>query len=188
MRAMGSQLARWVADELDLDGVERMLDVGGGFGHYALAMCRARPGLEATVLDTPQVAEMAPAEYADTQYAQRIRFVGGDYLSSDYGSDYDLVLLANVLHQEAADCAAEMVRRSAAALAPGGRVVVLDFAIDDAQRGSVIGALFAINMRSFGDTHTEPAIRGWMEAAGLERVERHDLGHFRWLISGYRPA
>jgi hypothetical protein len=42
-------------------------------------------------------------------------------------------------------------------------------------------------MRSFGDTHTEPAIRGWMESAGLERVECRDFGRFRWLIIGHRP-
>jgi len=188
MRAMGSELARRLAAELELDGVERMLDVGGGFGHYALALCRARPGLRATVLDTPEVVELATAEGAAAECADRIEFVGGDYHTSDFGQGYDLVLIASVLHQEAADGAAALVCRSAVALAPGGRLVVLDFSIDDARQGSLMGALFAINMRSFGDTHTEPAIRGWMEAAGLERVERRPFGRFRWLIIGHRPA
>jgi hypothetical protein len=77
-----------------------------------------------------------------------------------------------------------MVRRAADALAPEGRVAVVDFVIDDAQREKLLGALFAINMRSFGDTHTEPSILCWMEDAGLEDVRRTDLDQDRWLIVG----
>jgi hypothetical protein len=35
MRAMGSQMARRAAAVLDLEGVDRILDVGGGWGHFA---------------------------------------------------------------------------------------------------------------------------------------------------------
>ena len=38
MRAMGAQMARRVADALDLEGVRLLLDVGGGWGHFAQAM------------------------------------------------------------------------------------------------------------------------------------------------------
>jgi SAM-dependent methyltransferase len=188
MRAVGTQAARRVVERLDLGSARSMLDVGGGFGHYAQEFCRANPDLHATVLDVPEVVEIARSEVAGTDLAERIRFVGGDYLTTDFGSDHDLVLFANVLHQERRDAVADMVRRAARALAPGGRVAVVDFAIDDAQQSSVMGALFAINMRSFGDTHPEPAIRGWMDAAGLGDVRRIDLGPDRWLIVGTKKG
>jgi len=187
MRGMGAQVARRLAATLDLTGLKTMLDVGGGFGHYAAVLCEAMPGLEATVLDTEEVAEIATAEQSAGRLAGRINFVGGDYLTSDYGRGFDLVLFANVLHQESPERAAVMVRRGAAALAPGGRVAVVDFQVDDAQCRNVMGTLFAINMRSFGDTHSEPRIRGWMEAAGLGDIRRTDLGRLRWLIVGRRP-
>jgi hypothetical protein len=188
MRAIGTHAARRVVEHLDLSSTESMLDVGGGFGHWAQEFCRANRGLHATVLDVPPVAEMAASGLAGGDLADRIRFVGGDYLISDYGAGYDLVLFANVLHQESEHHAAEMVRKGAAASAPGGRVAVVDFAIDDARQSSVMGALFAIQMRSFGDTHPEPAIRGWMEAAGLRDVRRTDLGTDRWLIVGHNST
>jgi predicted transcriptional regulator len=187
MRAMGAQMARRVAAALDLEGVDRVLDVGGGWGHFAQALCRAKPGIQASVLDRIEVVERARAELAGTEFEDTIDFLPGDYLATDYGSDYDLVLFANVLHQETADRAAEMVRRGAAALAPSGRVTVVDFAIDDERRQHVLGTLFAINMRSFGDTWNEPTIRGWMTAAGLDRIDRIDLGPDRWIISGHKP-
>jgi len=184
MKAMGSQIARRVAETIDFDGVFTMLDVGGGWGQFAKAMCAVRPELSATVLDIPQVAETAPMSIRDTEFKGRISWIGGDYLETDYGLGYDLVLLANILHQELATEAAEIVRRAAEALAPGGRVVVVDFAIDDAKNEHVLGSLFAINMRSFGDTWSEPELRGWMGDAGLVDIDRTDLGPDRWIIIG----
>ena len=187
MRAIGSRIARRVADHLDIGGARRMLDLGGGLGQYSLALCSLHPGLRSTVLDIPLVVELARAELAGSGLEDRIDFVGGDYHSTEVGAGYDLVLLANILHQEPAASAAALVRRAADALSPGGRVAVVDFQIDDDQRQHPFGTLFAINMRSFGDTHTEPAIRGWMEAAGLGEITRTDLDPDRWLIAGRKP-
>ena len=184
MRAVGNHAARRVVERLDLSSAQSMLDVGGGFGHYAQEFCRAYPGLHATVLDVPQVVEIARSEIEGSGLADRIRFIGGDYLTTDYGSNHDLVLFSNVLHQERREEAADMVRRGTAALAQEGRVAVVDFTIDDAQQSSLLGTLFAVNMRSFGDTHPEPVIRGWMESAGLRDVSRTDVGPHRWLIVG----
>ena len=184
MRAMGIRIARRLAEALDLDDVQRMLDVGGGFGHFARVLCEAAPDLHAVVLDRPEVVELARRDLGDGPLADRIELVGGDYHDTDFGSGYDLVLLANVLHQESAAQAARLISRSARALAPGGRVAVLDFRIDDHRHDHVLGTLFAINMRDFGDTWTDPDIRGWMQTAGLGHVERTDIGPDRWLITG----
>lgn len=185
MRAVGARIARRVAETLDLEGVSTMLDVGGGWGQYVRAFRAERPEIRATVLDTPRVADAAPESTIGTEHEGCISWLGGDYLETDYGSDYDLVLLSNILHQELAPQAAEIIRRSASALASGGRVVVVDFAIDDAKQEHPLGVLFAINMRSFGDTYSEPELRGWMEDAGLVDVSRTDIGPDRWMITGY---
>ena len=187
MQAVGAQVAPLVAAALDLGGVRRILDVGGGFGHYARALCAAWPETSATILDRPEVVALAREELRGTEWEGRLGFIAGDFLQTDYGVGYDLVLMANILHQERDESAADLVRRGAAALAPGGRLAVVDWSIDDEQQAQLLGALFAVNMRSFGDTHPEPRIRGWMESAGLERLERVDLGRHRWLIVGRRP-
>lgn len=185
MRASASLIAPQVVEALDgLAGMSRALDIGGGMGGYATVFCRAQPSLQVKVIDIPEVAELGREWVAATDFAGRIDFVGGDYHDVDFGEGHDLVLLANVLHIEQPAGAAGLIRRAARALAPGGRLAVVDFAVDDEKNKSVLGTLFAINMRSFGDTHAESAIRGWMQEAGLGGVRTIDLPPAHWLLEG----
>ena len=188
MQAMASTVALRTVAALDLSKTRRMLDIGGGLGAYAKAFCNAQPGLRAMVFDTPETAEMGRSADRDADTSGRIDFIGGDYLQNDLGDGFDLVLIANVLHQETRDRAAKLVQKGSQALSSGGRLVVVDFSIDDEQRRSVTGALFAINMRSFGDTHSEPLIRQWFESAGIGQIRRIDLDRTRWIITGVKSG
>jgi SAM-dependent methyltransferase len=187
MKALAIHLAPRVVEELGLSTVRRSLDLGGGVGTYATVFCQAAPELQATVVEHPEVCELGRAEVVRAGLGDRIDFRGGSYLDDDLGEGYDLVLLANVLHQEQAEAAQGLIARAASTLAPGGRLAVVDFRIDDDQREELIGALFAINMRSFGDTYPAPVIHKWMEGAGLTSLERRDLAPAHWLLVGQRP-
>ncbi|MCK5378295.1 MAG: methyltransferase [Acidobacteria bacterium] len=187
MRGVGIRTAKTVVDHIDLSGVRSMLDIGGSLGHWAQVICEKVPGVSATVFDIPETAVAGRELYLGTEFEARIEFVGGDYLSDDFGPGFDLVLIANVLHQEMAEQASDLIRRAAEALTPGGRLCVLDFQIDPDRCGPELGTLFAIHMRDFGDTWTENDIRTWMAAAGLNLIERTDVGPTRWIITGYKP-
>lgn len=184
MRAIGRQTARTTLDQIDLEEVRSVLDIGGSLGHWAEEFCRRVPGLKATVFDIPENAGAGREAFRDTEFENRISFLGGDYLSDKFGAGYDLALLANILHQEQADAASRLIRRAADSLAPGGRLCVVDFRIDEDRCSPLFGTLFAIHMRDFGNTWTEKDISGWMRDAGLEQIERKDLNPSRWLISG----
>ncbi len=193
MRAGAAQHAPDVARALDLRNVRRALDLGGGTGAYAVSLCRESAGLHAVVLDVPPVVALGPAAVAASGVGDRISFVAGDFHEPGFGaaselSGFDLVLLCSIIHQERPDGARALIERAAGALAPGGKLAIVDFTIDDEQREALSGCLFAINMRSFGDTYPEPAIRGWMEAAGLSGIVRTDFGATRWMFTGTRAA
>ncbi len=184
MVAMGRQIAKRAEALLGLDQVERMLDVGGGHGHWAEVFCSKHEQLKATVFDIPANAESGRVNIASTAFADRIDFIGGDYLADDLEGPYDFVLLANILHQENEKNAPKLLEKCAASLVPGGRVAIVEFQIDEARNQHVFGTLFAINMRDFGDTWTESQLRSWMKKAGLGGVTRQDLGPERWIMIG----
>ena len=187
MRAMGTAVATRVAGAVDLAASRRLIDLGGGVGQYAEAFCRANPALFAVVVDIPEVARLGRERLAGTELEARIAFEAGDYIEGRSGGGFDLALLANVLHQEPKDRAAAMVARAASELAPGGRLLIVDFTVEGGPATIPVGALFAINMRSRGDTYPESALRDFAAAAGLERFSRTDVGRHRAAWSAWKP-
>ena len=162
---------------LDLDGVSRVLDVAGGTGVFAMAFARARPGLEAVVFDLPAIVPITRRYVEEAGLSDRVTAVAGDATADDLPGRFDLVLLSAILHSFAPDVNQRLVAKAAAALAPGGRVVVQEFVVNEDRTGPLQPTLFALNMlvgTQGGDTYTEGEIRGWMEAAGLTAVTRMD--------------
>jgi SAM-dependent methyltransferase len=187
MRSMARYTAPRVIEAVAPTSARRLLDVGGGVGTYAQAYCDAVAALQATVLDLPEVVAYG-RETLEARYADKIRFEGGDYMTVEWGTDYDLVQLANIIHMESAPRAQKLVDKAFAALEPGGRIAIVDFAIDDDQDRTALGALFAINMRSFGDTYPEPTLHGWLSRAGFAAPETTPVGRHRWVITGTKPG
>jgi hypothetical protein len=186
MRALAHGMAGRLSDVLDLSDARDLVDVGGALGTFSLELCRVHPELRATVLDRPDVVELTQDEIARYGLTDRVGTQAGDYLQSPL-PEADVVLLANVTHQESRADAAAMVRRAAEALRPGGQVVVLDFTLERDRSHPLTGALFAINMRLFGDTYAEADFRVWLADAGLEEITRHDLSDLKLVITARKP-
>ena len=188
MGAMTNHLAPQILGTLRAGKARRGLDLGGGLGGYAAAFCRMNRDLHMTVVDVEKVVELGRSMLTDPAIKDRITFIAGSYFEVELGADHDMVILSNVLHQELPEAAERLVRLAAECLAPGGRMAIVDFAIDDQRLAHKAGCLSAINMFGFGDVYTEPTIQRWMEAVGLTGIHRADLYPVHWLIIGQRGS
>jgi predicted O-methyltransferase YrrM len=170
MADVGRESAGKVAEALDLSSVSRLLDVGGGPGVYAIELARRHPQLRVVIFDRPDTAPVARRNVAAAGLAGRIEARGGDAFADDLGGPYDLVLISNLVHIYPPQANRELVRRCAAALAPGGRLAVKDFLLDPGATSPRGAALFAVNMlvsTEAGDGYTAEQVAGWMGEAGL---------------------
>ena len=104
----------------------RLLDVGGGHGVYSIMMCRAYPNLQATVIDSPAALEVAAVYVAQHDMGDRVSLVPGDLWQLDWGKEYDVVLLFNLLHHFEPVTNLKLLRRTHTALKQGGLVAILD--------------------------------------------------------------
>jgi 2-polyprenyl-3-methyl-5-hydroxy-6-metoxy-1,4-benzoquinol methylase len=160
---------------LDLFGVKRILDVGGGSGAYAMAMVRAASGARATVFDRPDVIPLTRAYVKREGLAKSFDYLAGDFHADDIGRGYDLILLSAIIHMNSAAENKRLFRKCAGALNPGGRLVVQDYIMNDRRTLPATGAFFALNMlvgTRAGDTYTAREVRGWLESAGFSRIRR----------------
>lgn len=179
MADVGRQRASQVAEALDLSGVRRLLDLGGGPGIYALELARRHPGVEEVVVfDRPDTLEVARENARRAGLEERVSVRAGNAFEDDLGGPYDLVFTSNLVHIYSGDENRRLVARCAAALAPGGRLAIKDFLLDADRTTPAGGAIFAVNMlvsTQGGDCYTVEEVEGWMRQAGLTPEELFDL-------------
>jgi len=190
MHYRGMRQADAIVSLLDLDGVERVLDVGGGSGAFSMALVRAGEGLRAEVFDLPNVIPLT-AKYLDAEgYSGRVDTAVGDYHADDFGEGYDMVLLSAIIHSNSFDENCALIKKAADAVNPGGQVVVSDLLVDEDRTGPPRGVFFALNMlvaTGAGDTYTESEVRDMMGQAGLTDITREDTDFGSSLMIGRKP-
>ncbi len=191
MHERASKQADDIVALLDLEGVSRVLDVGGGSGVYAMAFVRAHEAVRATVFDLPNVILLAQRYIEAEGLSDRIETVIGDYTTDDLGSGFDLVFLSAIVHSNSFDANRELIRKCSDSLNPQGQVVVQDFIISEDRTSPPGAALFSLNMlvsTQAGDTYTESEMRTWMEDTGLSDIIRQDTGFGTTQIIGRKPG
>lgn len=167
-RALG--IGRSVLPMLDLAGAERLLDVGGGPGTYAVLMAEAQPELHCTLLDLPPVVAVAEELIAHSSAAERVLALSGDYHQTPFPDAQDIVTFFGVLHQESPDAIRDLLRRAYDVLRPGGQVWVLDPMTDASHTRPSFAALFAINMAlttTHGWVFAREELGAWLKEAGF---------------------
>ena len=181
MNVVSGPVADGLIASIDTGPVAHVLDIGGASGTWTLAWLRAHPGARATIFDLPEVVPMARARIAAAGVADRVGFAGGDYLRDPLPSGADVAWISAIVHQHSRGENRGLYRRAAAALVPGGRVLIRDIVMDPARTTPVAGALFAVNMLAAtpgGGTWTLGEYREDLEAAGFSdvRLLRRDEG------------
>jgi predicted O-methyltransferase YrrM len=166
---MGERLAGAV----DLSGVGRILDLGGGSGAVSIALCRRFPNLEAVVVDQGPVAARAAQHVSRAGLDRRIEIRAGNLFADPLPEGCDAAVLANLLHDFSPDRCREILGRVAAALPSGGLVVIMEIVPDDERRSPPLAVAFAAAMivnTAGGDAYTLPQYRSWLEEAGFTDV------------------
>lgn len=162
---------------LDLSGPKRLLDLGGGPGTRAARLCAKNPSLAAAVFDRPAAEPLAAAEFERLGVAERIVFVGGDFLKDELPRGFDAVLLSQVLHGEPGANVPVLLKKAMGTLVPGGKIAVLECLLDDSLDGPLRPALFNLNMlvrTDGGSALTRAGLRLALEEAGAANPREID--------------
>ena len=172
----GRKLAAKVA------GASTVVDVGGGSGGLAVALCRAHPELAATVAELPAVASFTRKLVDETEVASRVGVVAIDLLSENLAGAYDAAVVRNVLQVLSAAQAEALLARVACGVRPGGRIFVWGWMLQDDRRTPELAALrnlAFLNLYEEGQAYTRREHFAWLARAGFAEAS------IEWLPSGH---
>ena len=174
MHAIARDLAPQVVAQMDLTGVQRLLDLGGGPATYAIAFTQASPVLRATVFDLPKPVAIAQENISRHGLADRINTMAGNFLEDSIGSGYDFIWISQILHSHTEEQCRLIIDKAAKALNPGGQVVIQDFFLNDDRISPLEAAMFSVHMLAVtpgGRAYTHREVAAMMEKAGLSTPE-----------------
>ncbi len=114
-------LAKQIAELLDLTGGERMMDLGGNSGVISMALLRKYPAVTSTVVDIENVC-IAGREIAEEKgFSDRITYHPVEFAVDEFPPGFDLVLQCDV-----AVYSVELIQKLYRSLKPGGRLILVD--------------------------------------------------------------
>jgi len=169
--AAGHRLGR----EIDVSASRKLLDVGGGSGGVAIALCQDNPELTATVLDLPSVTPIAEKLIAEAGLSERISVETADILAAPLTGDYDIAVARAFLQVLSADDARLATVNIAGALAPGGNLYILGHITADDRLSPEITVgfnLIFLNMFENGQAYSEKQYREWLAAGGYGNITK----------------
>lgn len=170
MHSRAMSIGQSVIPLLDLFGRKAVLDIGGGPGTYSILIARAFPQIRCTVLDLPEVVQIAREVISQAGVAERVKTLAGDYHALPFPSDQDAVIFFGVLHQEDPAAIQDLLKRAFAALFPGGIIYILDMMTDSSHTRPKFSALFGLNMAlttPHGWVFSEEELKEWLMEAGF---------------------
>lgn len=185
--------AQQVLSKLDLNGCKQLLDVGGGPGTYSVAISRAYPEIQCTILDLPPVTRIADGLIAQQGASGRVRTLSGNYHTTAFPAGNDVVLFFGMMHQESPEGIVSLLRKAYDSARPGARVYVMDMMTDASHTAPKFSALFAVNMAlttKSGWVFSAEELMGWMAEAGFADTTVVTLPPPipHWIVSARKPA
>jgi SAM-dependent methyltransferase len=163
---------------VDLAGRNRLLDLGGGSGAYAIVAARTHPHLSAVVFDLPPVVAVTAEFIERGGVADRVSTLAGDFTKDALPDDVDVVVMASNLPQYGREIIARVISRAFDALVPGGEMHLIGEMLDDDRSGPLdpaIWGLWEALYNSTGLAHSQADCIGYLEAAGFRDVASHEF-------------
>jgi ubiquinone/menaquinone biosynthesis C-methylase UbiE len=172
----GEAVAAFLAQHGPIRGT--VLDVAAGHGLFGITLARHNPEARIVALDWPAVLDVAAENARTAGVADRFTRLPGSAFDVDLGTGHAVALLTNFLHHFDLPTCEAFLRRVHAALAPGGRVVVVEFVTDESRVRPPEAAAFSLTMLAStpsGDVYTLAEYRRMFAAAGFSEPALHPL-------------
>lgn len=159
-------------DMISLDGVNHLMDVGGGTGVFLAAAAQKQKAMKLTLFDLPAVVPGAKDRVARHGLKDRMNIVAGSFRDDPLPDGADMISLVRVLYDHSDETVRALLSKVFAALPPGGRLLISEpMTGGDAPHrpGNAYFALYCLAMAT-GKARSADEISQLISEAGFHSV------------------
>lgn len=160
-------IARDILDAFDFKNHCRLLDVAGGDGTFLRAVADRHPQLELSLMDLPQVTEIAIKKFDKAGISATVH--GADMFQDSWPQTQDIISLVRVLHDHDDAPVRAILRNARAALASGGHLLIAEPTADDAHSGDAYFGMYLWAMAS-GRPRRTSELKSMLQGAGFTQI------------------
>ena len=167
-----------------------VLDIGAGSGVWGISIALQSPHVRIHAVDWPQVLKVTRRIASKYGVAKRLSTSAGDFFEADFGQGHRLATIGHILHSEGRERSQRLLKKTFAALAPGGTVAIQEFVPNDDRTGPPGALIFAVNMlvnTEAGDTYTFAEMSQWLRQAGFKNPRLLDVPSVSPLVLADKP-
>jgi 3-hydroxy-5-methyl-1-naphthoate 3-O-methyltransferase len=200
MHALNSEDHPTLARKLQIAPGQRLLDIGGASGAWALEVLRAHPQMGGVdILELPQALPVLTKIFDDAATAdesKRIHFIAGSFLDGvtdsipdsvpASSSQYDHVSLGWILHDWTDETNRQILRGVRERLKPGGTLALLEFILPENRVSRATQLDIAMLLQTEGRERTFAEYKQMLEAEGFVEVQWSETATRRQLITAKR--
>jgi len=160
---------------IDLSGIQSVLDIGGGSGAFSMEFITRKPSIQATVFDLPNVVPITQKFIDKEDFSTKVKTHTGDYTTDNLPKGFDLVFLSAIIHSNPLEVNRDLIKKCYNALNKNGKIIIQDWIMNNDRTQPTSGAVFAINMlvgTEAGDCFTEQEVTEMLSAAGFATISR----------------
>jgi precorrin-6B methylase 2 len=146
------------------------LDVAAGSGAWGVPLALHMPKLRVTAVDWPPVLEVTRRTATRHAVVDRFTFTPGNIDEVDFGTGYQFAVLGHIVHAVGEARSRALMKKTFAALVPGGTIVVPEFIMNEDRSGPMTSVYFSMSMLVQSDDGAAFSLRElceWLREAGF---------------------
>jgi hypothetical protein len=131
MAAISPYITVWLDEIVDWSGIHNLLDVGGGDGTIAGALCQKYPNLHARVLNLPVAEPLFNETVKKFGVTEQAQFISADFLTDALPSGNHVILFSRVLCDWGDEVVLRLLNQCRSALKENGFVCICEIIHQD---------------------------------------------------------
>ena len=173
----------------DFEGVEHLLDVGGGSGNFSIALASAWPRIKCTVLELPSVCPIVAEYVSGKDFNDRVKTHACDFFADPWPAGQDAVLFGNIFHNWGHEQCMNLAQKAYASLPTGGQIFLHEMLLDDTGNGppTVAANSLVMMFNHHGRQRSAKELSQLLQKAGFAATKvRSTFGYFS-LVRARKP-